>query len=245
VIMNESIWNEEDNYTEESASVEQGAELSFGLNPEVVQRIEKAKLYEALLKQPLFGEGGTSSEMIQDVEYEVRSFVVSRIELLMGLRQENTNTTAKTSEFTSDEVKALKALASKVLGKPTSNPTVQAAQVPSQPSVKTVQVRHSASPKRPANTTIVPSAPTKPTRRRKSSNVSSTGQDLSQATSAKALPMPSHDQINAHVSAQQASLMSKGKVFVGDDPSSSGTNGGTGVDLASILAAAIKNNPGE
>ena len=90
---------------------------------EVDKRIEKASLYRALRSQELFAPGSAVPAIIQEVTEEIRAFVLSRLEALVGMRSDTiTPITSSVSAFTPEQEIALKMLADKVLGRP-STPT--------------------------------------------------------------------------------------------------------------------------
>jgi hypothetical protein len=234
--------NLDDFYEEEVADViTEDAQTQFVLS-EAVKRIEQAKLYETLLKHQLFGPGSARPEIIAVVEKEVKAFILSRLEILLGLKREGIaiTPTQQSLPFSKEQIEALEALANKLISRtegerpapaaPVLNPVAYANSVA--PTVRTVgtnQVAQAAQQVQPA-----------PKRRRaRSNNVSQMAvqradgsmvnveQDYSQAVNPKAPPlkMPSQahmDQMNA----QQAAKAQQG------------TFGGN-TDLGKLLGAAI------
>lgn len=87
-------------------------------------RLATADHYRAIVKNKFFADESTPAAQL--VDREMRAFVKNRLEVLLGLRQEREEPVAHVSEFSPEEVSALKALAAKVMGKPqlVSNTTV-------------------------------------------------------------------------------------------------------------------------
>lgn len=122
---------------------------------EVEQRLEKATYYRLLLNDSLFQD---SRQAAQDVEQEIRAFVLHRLEVLMGIRAESRNKsisaqftaeeaaslralTVAEQQFSAEEAVALKSLAAKML----SNSRQITAPMPS-PALKPVEAPVSARP---------------------------------------------------------------------------------------------------
>lgn len=151
---------------EESASDSDDDELM-----DVDLRLNLADHYRAITKNRFFTEDTEAAQIVND---ELRAFIRERLEVLLGLRQEEPKVPASTQQppqFTDEEVAALKALAAKVLGKPqlvgvpvvaprpevqvatpvSVAPKVQVTQAKS-PEPKKVARRKKAPPKATANT---------------------------------------------------------------------------------------------
>jgi hypothetical protein len=85
---------------------------------EAMLRLEQARLYEMLLKHNFFEGVRTGPAAKQNVEQELKKFILDRLEVLLGIKAEASNQTAP-SEFTFElpfnevEVEFLKALAYK------------------------------------------------------------------------------------------------------------------------------------
>jgi hypothetical protein len=194
----------------------QEEESSFVLN-EAMKRIEQAKLYEALLKHDLFGEGSARPEIIDAVKTEIKTFILSRLERLLGMKPEETATQAQRADlpFSDEEVDALKALASRVLN--TSKPAEQKAATPTiKPMTAQQDIQHKTTvvntisvPKQayktPRQQQPVQSAQPKQRKRRQSESVSKEGIDYAQVVdpTRKPLKMPSQSEIDA-MNARQA-----------------------------------------
>lgn len=99
-------------------------EIDDSMN-EVEKRLEIASYYRLLLEDNLFND---DSEAAARVNNEVRGFVRRRLEVLVGLRAEKTEAV---SQFSKEEVVALKAVAAKVM-------KVPAIVVPKAPEIKKV-----------------------------------------------------------------------------------------------------------
>jgi hypothetical protein len=202
------IWDTNDGqYTPEEPPAPD--EFSY-LHSEVVRRIEKAKLYEAFLKAELFQPGSADPSIIEEVNAEFRQYAIVRIETLMGLRQDDgSGVTAFSLPFTEDEVSALKAVASRMIAQKQAGFTHAAAPKAAPPPMPKIQpvTMAQTQPTRQARRTAP--AKTAPSRRR-SANVSKTGQDLSQAHNPNAIPMPSQDMMNAHITAQAGRMKMAG-----------------------------------
>jgi len=95
---------------------------------EVEFRLEKAQCYKMLINHQLLSADSRAAE---EVEVEVQEFVRKQLGRLMGMTSEPTN---EGPVFTNDEAAALRAVANKVLGKPTlvssSIPTLTPAPAP-------------------------------------------------------------------------------------------------------------------
>lgn len=123
--------------------LEQQEEKTAAVMNEAVLRIEQANLYQILLNHNLFAKGSARPEIINKVESEMRAFILSRLEILLGIKQEKTQVNAPTEvilPFDNDQLEFLKALADKGLrrnfpmsiSKPSLNP-VQVTQSPINP----------------------------------------------------------------------------------------------------------------
>lgn len=106
---------------------------------EAMQRIEQAKLYELLVNHELLAPGSASPEIQKKVQDEIRAFVIERLETLLGIRKEQQKQSSL--DLTQEEVRVLKMLAAKVIGKdtPKSEPQITPlAANPNQPKVNPV-----------------------------------------------------------------------------------------------------------
>lgn len=81
---------------------------------EADKRLEVASYYRILLRGALFDD---ESEAALSVQREVRGFIKTRLEVLLGMRTEKAAVPTK-QPFTEEQLEALKALANRVLKKP-------------------------------------------------------------------------------------------------------------------------------
>ena len=77
-------------------------------------RLSKANYYKAILNQPLFGDDEES--VAYEVEQEIRDFVVDRLSVLLGMKQEIAKVAIK--EFSDERREALEQWADNLLSKP-------------------------------------------------------------------------------------------------------------------------------
>lgn len=203
---------------------------------EAEKRIEQANLYKAILNSNLFGPGSARPEIIRTVDKEFKEFVMYRLEVLLGIKQDGqargSSTQSAKSEFSANQVAALKDLANKLIKRdgpqaapqPTvvtpviqpvvgnSEPTVQqvgeSAEAPQVKMVRRVVKRTNIqAPGQPAQPA------TKQRGRARSNNTSViTGEDLSQAVNPLRPPvkMPSQAHMNA-MNAEQAEKNARAK----------------------------------
>jgi len=215
-------------YEEELAVATEDEQTQFILS-EAIKRIEQAKLYETLLKHQLFGQGSARPEIISAVEKEIKQFILNRLEILLGLKQEKppqASATSFASPFSSDQVEALTALADKLLSrKENETPSFSAV---TQPTVNTVEASSqelnvvrptvNVAYNKPVLNSVGSGQPAPKKRRKRSENVSQVvverrdgtkeviDQDYSQAINPKSPPvrMPSQSQMD-QMNAQQVS----------------------------------------
>ena len=80
-------------------------------------RLEQAKLYEMLINHDIFEGVDVNKNAVKVVQEELKGFIIERLEILMGIRQEKQKLTTTTirvsSPFNDIEVEFLKALAYK------------------------------------------------------------------------------------------------------------------------------------
>jgi len=79
-------------------------------------RLEQARLYDMLIKHDLFKGVKANPKAIQAVQNELKSYIVQRLEILLGLKKEKTETLKKVAveaQFNDVEVEFLKALSIK------------------------------------------------------------------------------------------------------------------------------------
>ena len=128
-----------DQVFEEMEDVESGNQTIMN---EALSRIEQASLYQVLLNHNLLSPGSARQEILDKVQNEIKGFVLDRLEILLGMKQNLSPVTVKAElPFDDEEINALKALASRVLRKepaPVSQPTVSP--VSALPSIKMAPV---------------------------------------------------------------------------------------------------------
>lgn len=137
---------------------------------EALVRIEKAKLYQLILQNDLFGEDAGDEEAIAEVTEEIQGFVLARLETLMGMRSANDAVVPVAAKlpWTPKQIDALTDLANRLLLKESQQPMVQ---TPPKPNVNTIR-KPSAPVKRqePVPSPVIPpvaqpeamAAPSKP-----------------------------------------------------------------------------------
>ena len=115
---------------------------------EAVKRIEQANLYLALLNHPLFSANSARPEIITVVEAEIKEFILSRLETLLGTRPTASSVIPTASPFSSEQTEALKAIADRLTKKETKpsapSPQIRPVEAPVQtgsymmPAIQTV-----------------------------------------------------------------------------------------------------------
>lgn len=129
---------------EEIFEEEQHEEAQNEILSEAEKRIEQANLYQALLKHDLFGPGSARPEIIDAVKKEFKGFILSRLEILLGIKQESQKQlqVQVQNPFSEEEMSALKAIANRLnkkdLPPQPASPTVNS--VPTQAPVVTKPV---------------------------------------------------------------------------------------------------------
>lgn len=106
------------------------SELMFDAN----LRLEQGRLYQMVLANDIFGDTDADPKAIRNVQREIRKFVRERMEVMLGIRQEQVlQTPVISSPFNDLEVTALKMIASKVTGGKTEEAPTPVVQAPIQP----------------------------------------------------------------------------------------------------------------
>jgi len=193
---------------------------------EAIKRIEQAKLYESLLKHDFFAPGSARPEIQISVTEEIRSFILQRLEELLGLKEERV--VGVESGFNDEEKDALRAVALRLTQKKQnapSNPTVRPYQ-PSNPEVQVAQTQVSE----PYNPTkkVVKRVVKKKKASKKTADPNEIQGDYQKPAISKKYPpkpMPKQavmDQMNAQQAASNAS------------------NSPGGADMSALLGAAVK-----
>lgn len=80
-------------------------------------RLEQGRLYEMLIKHDLFDGVDADPQAINNVQKEIREFIIERLEILLGMRAEKTKEIQQIiqqPQFNDVEVQALKMIANKV-----------------------------------------------------------------------------------------------------------------------------------
>lgn len=108
---------------------------------EVRVRMHKAKCYEALLQNPLFGPN--PHPLAAEVEAEVREFVMERLCLFMGMKPE-TKQSSVADVFDEDQIGALTMMANRILKRPLTGGAVKRNE-PAEPRVHAAVVRDDGS----------------------------------------------------------------------------------------------------
>jgi hypothetical protein len=137
---------------EQEAAVEEFVQEDERLDSqlsEVEKRLEKAQFYRALLTQDIFGVD--NSEAAQAITTELRTFIRSRLAVLLGVVQDVPVQAKVQAQFDEDEAKILKQVARKLLKKPTlmeekKEPTIRKTEPPKAPKVTLSQPKPQVKP---------------------------------------------------------------------------------------------------
>jgi len=84
---------------------------------EALKRIEQAKLYESLLKHDFFAEGSARPQIQNKVTSEIRSFILDRLNILLGMKPAAEAIVQAKLPFSNDQVQALIAIADRLVSK--------------------------------------------------------------------------------------------------------------------------------
>lgn len=220
----------DEQFPEQTEEAQEQSSQAQVILSEAVKRIEHAKLYETLLNNKIFTPGSADPALIAEVEGELRQFIMTRLEILLGMKAEQSVAVSANSPFDEDEIGALKQLAGHLLKRNamvSANPTLNPVSAPQQntqlqqatvrsPQIKTVGTaqtqRIATSGNKPAP--VKKQAPP----RKRTANVSTfSGQEYSQArpTAQPGLPTPAPmppqvimDQMNAQTAFKNSRGMS-------------------------------------
>jgi hypothetical protein len=97
-------------------------------------RLEQGRLYQMVLANDIFGQTDADPKAIRNVQREIRKFVRDRMEIMLGIKQEQAlQTPIVSSPFNDLEVSALKMLASKLTGGKTEESVQSAPMIQAQP----------------------------------------------------------------------------------------------------------------
>jgi len=77
-------------------------------------RLQQGRLYQMVLQSNIFADTNADPKAIRNVQREIRKFVRERMEIMLGIRQEQVRETIVSSPFNDLEVTVLKMLASKM-----------------------------------------------------------------------------------------------------------------------------------
>jgi hypothetical protein len=123
----EVLSNLNNNEDDEENQDEEGDSLSTveDMMSDVEKRIEEANLFKLLISHSFFSQDSARPEVLKSVNKKIKHFAINELELLLGVKtKEPAIKVVPQSQFNAEEVIALKSLASKVLGKPSSAPAV-------------------------------------------------------------------------------------------------------------------------
>ena len=136
---------------EEVEEEEQEAAETASVINEAIERIEQAKLYEALLSHQLFSPNSARASVIKAVKKEFKEFIQFRLEVLLGMRADgkvgshSASGRNVPSPFSDEETAALKDIASKLVQRgraQQSQPTINSVNVP-RPQIQELTVQAS------------------------------------------------------------------------------------------------------
>jgi hypothetical protein len=197
--------NTEEELMEEDESSDSSHEY---LKNEAFKRISKAKLFESLLTASFFDEDNVEESIKKEVEKEIKNFIVSKLEELLGIRSSSEPAVIQKPQaqhqknnksslgLTPDEMIALKMVAKKI----TSNTNQQS----SQPIKKMVRKRNQIKNDQRPQEARKPKSKTE-LELQKSSNVSkATGQNYAQINNPDRIPQPTQDVMNQLMQTQAA-----------------------------------------
>ena len=106
---------------------------------EVRIRMHKAKYYEALLQNPLFGPN--QHPLASEVEAEVREFVMERLCVFLGMKPEAKAQPQASEVFDEEQIGALTMLANRILKRPLMAGSTRRPQVDEPPQVHAAVLR--------------------------------------------------------------------------------------------------------
>jgi len=217
------LWDEDIEETEEV--VEEAVSDNQFLASPVVQKIEKAKLYQMLLTSDFFEEDAAEEEIVQSVTTEIRRFVHYRLECLLGTRSEDSEfgssePPAPVLPWDDNQIQALTAIANRLLKTESSASTAKAGGVKKVSSPKQKAAKASPNPRKTKKVTA---------KKEKTSEekVKEHFEQYKSVDNPDRKPMPSQMEIDT-MNAQQAN-QNAGNSF------GSSTAGGLGGDVAKAL----------
>lgn len=124
-----------------------------GVVLEAVKRIEQAKLYESLLKHDFFAPGSAREEILDKVTNEIRTFILSRLEELMGMRQP-ASTVAVESPFSPEQTEALLSIAERLISKKQPQTATEVQLEPSVQQYESITTEPRVNPAKVATPTV-------------------------------------------------------------------------------------------
>lgn len=165
---------------------------------EALKRIEQASLYQTLINHSLFAPNSARPEIMQLVENEIKAFAIERLEILLGMKNENNLEQGSSGQFNEEEVLALKAIAGRLVNKnpPKSverTPTLNVVNQSNKQTLNPVQHAPTAQFKaEPIAEQEKSNLPVKQKQRgsRKSSSQKDPNRNYAQAGNPSAMPMP-------------------------------------------------------
>lgn len=199
---------------------------------EAEKRIEQANLYKAVLNGNLFAKGSARPEIIKIVDKEFKAFVMYRLEVLLGIKNEAglrpQQAAQMVSPFSQAEITALKAIAARLnktappqqqLAQPMITPIAAESQEQIAPVTQEIEPQGQQTGERMVRRVVKRKtegqpATTKKARKPRTNNVSAiTGEDLGQAQNPARPPvkMPSASMMNA-MNAELAEKNARGGV---------------------------------
>lgn len=92
---------------------EEEEDNAFSMN-DANLRLEQGRLYQMVLQGNIFADTNADPKAIRNVQREIHKFVRERMEVMLGIRQEQAKETVVSSPFNDMEVVVLKMLASKM-----------------------------------------------------------------------------------------------------------------------------------
>ena len=93
---------------------EEEEEDTISLMQDASLRLQQGHLYQLVLQGDIFADTDADPRAIKNVQREIRRFVRERMEIMLGIRQEQAQETIVSSPFNDMEVNVLKMLASKM-----------------------------------------------------------------------------------------------------------------------------------
>jgi hypothetical protein len=179
-----------DDIIDEDAPVE----TTQSLMSEAQARIEQANLYQTIINHELFGPNSARPEIMSLVENEIKTFAMSRLEILLGMKPDEQSRAPiqVESPFSETEIDALKAIAARLTRKPETQQerspafnSITASPPAPTPAIRQVVATKLPAPKPISTTKAAPKVATaKPKGYQVAKPVPSPGEDISYHTNA-------------------------------------------------------------